>query len=286
MEFIIVTGMSGAGKSQAIKTLEDLGLFCVDNLPASLIPTVAELCAHSERRIQRVAFVVDVREGEFLGPLQEVLRTLREQGHAVRVLFFDADDQVLLRRFSESRRPHPLAPHGSILQGISLERQRMAQLKAEADIVLDTSDLTIHDLRRLLVSICHEDQPRNKTTITLVSFGYRYGLPPEADLVFDLRCLPNPHFHEELRRLTGRDPRVSNYLLQDPTVRSYLDRFWEFLRSSFPYYLREGRAYFTIALGCTGGRHRSVSAAEYLARQFQAEGREVGVRHRDIDKEE
>ncbi len=285
MEFIIVTGMSGAGKSQAIKTLEDLGVFCVDNLPASLIPTVADLCAHSEPRIERVAFVIDVREGEFLGPLEEVLATLRQRGHAVRVIFLEAEDQVLLRRFSESRRPHPLAAQGSILQGISLERKRMAQLKSEADMVLDTSDLTIHDLRRLLLSAFHDHRPGSKTTITIVSFGYRHGLPPDADLVIDLRCLPNPHFQEELRPLTGQDPEVAKFLLDDPRAGSYLEQLWGFLRFAFPFYVEEGRAYLTIALGCTGGRHRSVAAAEYLVGQFQAENREVGIRHRDIDKE-
>lgn len=285
MECIIVTGMSGAGKSQAIKTLEDLGVFCVDNLPASLIPTVADLCAHSEPRINRVAFVIDVREGEFLGPLEEVLVTLKQRGHAVRVIFLEAEDHVLLRRFSESRRPHPLAPQGSILHGISLERKRMAQLKSEADMVLDTSDLTIHDLRRLLESAFRDHRPGSKTTITILSFGYRHGLPPDADLVFDLRCLPNPHFQEELRPLTGQDPEVAKFLLDDPRARSYLEQLWGFLRFAFPFYLQEGRAYLTIALGCTGGRHRSVAAAEYLVGQFQAEGREVGVRHRDIDKE-
>ncbi|MGH7370513.1 MAG: RNase adapter RapZ [Candidatus Methylomirabilales bacterium] len=285
MEFIIVTGMSGAGKSQAIKTLEDLGVFCVDNLPATLIPTVADLCAHSERRVKRVAFVVDVREGEFLGPLQDVLATLRQHGHIIRVLFLEADDQVLLRRFSESRRPHPLAPQGSVLRGISLERERMASLKAEADMVVDTSDLTIHDLRRLVVAAFRDDRPGSKTAITFVSFGYRHGLPPDADLVIDLRCLPNPHFREELRPLTGRDPKVAKFLLDDHEAQSYLEELLTFLRFALPYYLREGRAYLTIALGCTGGRHRSVSAAEFLAQQLQGDGREVGVRHRDIDKE-
>ncbi len=285
MEFIIVTGMSGAGKSQAMKTLEDMGVFCVDNLPATLIPTVADLCAHSERRVTRVAFVVDVREGEFLSPLEDVLATLRQHGHTIRVLFLEADDQVLLRRFSESRRPHPLAPQGSVLRGISLERERMASLKAEADMVVDTSDLTIHDLRRLVVAAFRDDRPGSKTAITCVSFGYRHGLPPDADLVFDLRCLPNPHFREELRPLTGRDPKVAKFLLDDHEAQSYLEELLTFLRFTLPYYLREGRAYLTIALGCTGGRHRSVSAAEFLARQLQGDGREVGVRHRDIDKE-
>lgn len=285
MEFIIVTGMSGAGKSQAIKTLEDLGVFCVDNLPASLIPTVADLCSHSEQRIDRVAFVIDVREGEFLRPLQEVLTTVRDRGHAVQMVFLEADDRVLVRRFSESRRPHPLAPQGSILEGISLERQRMAQLKTEADRVIDTSGLTIHDLRRLLVGTFRDHRPGGKTTITFVSFGYRHGLPSEADLVFDLRCLPNPHFHDELRPLTGQDPAVSKFLLDDPRVCSYLERLWEFLHFALPYYLHEGKAYLTIAFGCTGGRHRSVSVVEYLIRRFQAEGLEVGVRHRDLERE-
>lgn len=285
MEFIIVTGMSGAGKSQAIKTLEDLGVFCVDNLPASLIPTVADLCAHSEQRIDRVAFVIDVREGEFLRPLQKVLATLRERGHAVHVIFLDADDQVLVRRFSESRRPHPLAPQGAILGGIGLERQRMTQLKSEADRVIDTSGLTIHDLRRLLVNTFRDHRPGSKTTISFVSFGYRHGLPSEADLVFDLRCLPNPHFQEELRPLTGQHPAVAKFLLEDLNVTSYLDQLWEFLHVTIPYYLREGRAYLIVAFGCTGGRHRSVCVAECLSRQFQAKGLEVGVRHRDIEKE-
>ncbi|MGH7478104.1 MAG: RNase adapter RapZ, partial [Candidatus Methylomirabilales bacterium] len=258
---------------------------CVDNLPATLIPTVADLCAHSERRVNRVAFVVDVREGEFLGPLEDVLATLRQHGHTIRVLFLEADEQVLLRRFSESRRPHPLALQGSVLRGISLERERMASLKAEADMVVDTSDLTIHDLRRLVVAAFRDDRPGSKTAITCVSFGYRHGLPPDADLVFDLRCLPNPHFREELRPLTGRDPKVAKFLLDDHEAQSYLEELLTFLRFTLPYYLREGRAYLTIALGCTGGRHRSVSAAEFLARQLQGDGREVGVRHRDIDKE-
>lgn len=285
MEFIIVTGMSGAGKSQAIKTLEDLGVFCVDNLPASLIPTVADLCAHSEQRIDRVAFVIDVREGEFLRPLLEVLATLRERGHAVCVIFLDADDQVLLRRFSESRRPHPLAPQGSVLEGINLERQRMAQLKSEADRVINTSGLTIHDLRRLLISTFRDYRPGSKTIMTFVSFGYRHGLPSDADIVFDLRCLPNPHFQEELRPLSGQDSAVVKFLLDDPRARSYFDELAKFLRFAVPYYLREGRAYLTIAFGCTGGRHRSVMAVEHLASQFQAEGQEVGIRHRDLDKE-
>src|SRR3972149_1572947 len=167
MEFIIVTGMSGAGKSQAIKTLEDLGVFCVDNLPATLIPTVADLCAHSERRVNRVAFVVDVREGEVLGPLEDVLATLRQHGHTIRILFLEADDQVLLRRFSESRRPHPLAPQGSVLRGISLERGRMASLKAAADMVVDPSDLTIHDLRRLVGAAFRPARPGSKPGISV-----------------------------------------------------------------------------------------------------------------------
>ncbi len=161
----------------------------------------------------------------------------------------------------------------------------MAQLKSEADMVLDTSDLTVHDLRRLLLSAFHDHRPGSKTTITIVSFGYRHGLPPDADLVIDLRCLPNPHFQEELRPLTGQDPEVAKFLLDDPRAGSYLEQLWGFLRFAFPFYVEEGRAYLTIALGCTGGRHRSVAAAEYLVGQFQAENREVGIRHRDIDKE-
>ncbi len=285
LEFIIVTGMSGAGKTAASRCLEDLGYFCIDNLPAALIPKVAELCAQSEKRIDRVALVIDAREGSFLDVLEDVLADLRRSGHRVRMVFLDASDDALVRRFSESRRPHPLAPTGSASQGIQAERQRLGQLRAKADLIVDTSGFTVHEFRKLLAT-SFLDLPRSpRTVLTLVSFGYRHGLPVDADLVFDARCLPNPHFVSALRPLTGRDPAVKSYVLGFPQGRRYLEQITAFLHFALPLYGQEGRAYLTIAIGCTGGRHRSVVLAEALAEQLGGVGQQVSVRHRDVERE-
>lgn len=285
IDFIVVTGMSGAGKTAAIRCLEDLGFFCIDNLPVSLIPKVAELCAQSEKRIERVALVVDAREGRFLEGLFDILTGLRREGHMVRVVFLDAGDEVLVRRFSESRRPHPLAPGGSALEGIRAERERLTHLKGRADLVIDTSGFTVHEFRKLLATSFLELPASERTALSLVSFGYKYGLPVDADLVFDARCLPNPHFVDSLQPLSGRAPEVVEYVLGFPQSRSFIERILDFLKVTLPLYVQEGKAYLTIAVGCTGGRHRSVVLAEELARLLRGVGHEVAVRHRDVDRD-
>ncbi len=284
IDFIVVTGMSGAGKSAASRCLEDLGFFCIDNLPVTLIPKVAELCAQSEKRIERVALVVDAREGRFLEGLFDILLDLRREGHVVRIVFLEASDEALVRRFSESRRPHPLAPGGSALEGIRAERERLAHLKATADLVIDTSSFTVHEFRKLLATSFLDLPAPQRTSLSLVSFGYKFGLPVDADLIFDARCLPNPHFVDALRPLTGRDPQVVEYVLGFAQTREFMTHIQEFLRFTLPLYVQEGKAYLTIAVGCTGGRHRSVVLTEELARLLQEAGHEVSVRHRDVER--
>jgi UPF0042 nucleotide-binding protein len=284
IDFVVVTGMSGAGKSAASRCLEDLGFFCIDNLPVALIPKVAELCAQSEKRIERVALVVDAREGSFLDGLFDILEDLRRNGHLVRVVFLDSSDEVLVRRFSESRRPHPLAPGGSALAGIRAERERLAHLKNKADLVIDTSGFTVHEFRKLLATSFLDLPTSARTALSLVSFGYKFGVPVDADLMFDARCLPNPHFVEALRPLTGKAPAVVEFVLGFAQTLGFLERTLEFLKFTLPLYVQEGKAYLTIAMGCTGGRHRSVVLVEELARLLREAGHEVSVGHRDIDR--
>ena len=286
LDFIVVTGLSGAGKSAASRCLEDLGFFCIDNLPAALIPKVAELCAQSEKRIERVALVIDAREGRFLDDLFAMLSDLTREGHQVRVVFLDASDEVLLRRFSETRRPHPLAQGGSALDGIQAERQRLAHLKARADLVIDTSSFTVHEFRKLLATAFLDLPPAPRMALALLSFGYRYGLPVDADLVFDARCLPNPHFVETLRPLTGRTSGVIEYVLGAAQSQAFLEQVQGFLNFALPLYVHEGKAYLTLAVGCTGGRHRSVVLVEELARRLREAGHEVSARHRDVERTE
>ncbi len=283
-ELVIITGMSGAGKSQAIKCLEDIGFFCIDNLPTTLIPTFVRLCTQSERGIQRVALVIDVRGGEFLNSLFDILTTLKAEGHIVKIVFLDARDEALVRRFSESRRPHPLAVGKSALTGISAERQLLARLRDEADFVVDTSALTIHELKQFLFQAFLARPASSRIALSLVSFGYKYGLPFDADLVLDIRFLPSPHFNDVLRPLTGADPEVGQFLMKAAVTKPYLDRLTEFLDFIIPLSEQEGRAYLTIAFGCTGGRHRSVFLAEHLAAHFRECGHPVSIRHRDIEK--
>ncbi len=283
-EVVIITGMSGAGKSQAIKCLEDIGFFCIDNLPTTLIPTFVRLCTQSEGVIERVALVIDVREGEFLSSLFDSLAMLRAEGHAVKIVFLDARDEALVRRFSESRRPHPLAAGKSALIGIAAERDMLARLRQEADLIIDTSALTIHELKRFLSQAFVVQSGTAKLTLSLVSFGYKHGLPFDADLVFDTRFLPSPHFIDDLRPLTGLDPQVGQFLMKAAATKPYLERLLDFFNFVTPLYEEEGRAYLTIALGCTGGRHRSVFLAEQLAGHFRGSGYLVTIRHRDIEK--
>ena len=281
--FIVLTGLSGSGKSQAIRALEDLGYFCVDNLPTTLIPTVAALSLRGNRDIERVAIVVDVREGNFLSSFPRIFRGLRKMPRLNPVLIFlEASDTALVRRFSETRRPHPLAPGRSASEGIRDERARLNAIRGMADEIVDTSDMTVHELRRFFMELSR-GRSRTALVITLLSFGYKYGVPVDTDLMFDVRCLPNPHFVPTLRPRTGRDRAVVKFMEKDAPTREFIGKLEEYVRYVVPHYIAEGKSYLTIAIGCTGGRHRSVMIAERLRRSLaDIRGARVRVRHRDI----
>ncbi|MEW6546945.1 MAG: RNase adapter RapZ [Bacillota bacterium] len=280
-QLVIITGLSGAGKSLAVRTLEDLGFFCVDNLPPELIPKFAELC--QQGRLQRVALVVDIRGGEFFGEVFSALEHLEAVGLPYRIIFLEASDEVLVRRYKETRRRHPLAPHGGILEGIQEERRRLQELRGRAHIVLDTSDLSPQKLREEVMQLF---AGRRRGLIVVVrTFGYKHGIPLDADLVLDVRFLPNPNYVDSLRDLDGTDPRVRDYVLRWPVSRRFLRLLGGLFRFLLPQYVAEGKTQLTVAVGCTGGRHRSVVVAEYLADFFRRLGHTVLTEHRDIGEE-
>lgn len=282
--FIVVTGLSGAGKSATIRALEDLGYLCVDNLPTVLIPTLADLDLGADTREDGVAVVVDVRDRSFLDRFADVFKALRDRHRLqIRLVFLEASDAALLRRFNESRRPHPLAPAGSVIEGILTERARLGPIKAMSDLVLDTSDLTVHELRRIFGEFVEGKDGRARLTVTLLSFGYKYGVPPESDLLFDVRFLPNPYFVPELRALSGKDPGVRAYVCRAETAAPFLDKTADLLEFLVPRYRHEGKRYLTIGIGCTGGRHRSVVMAEQLGTRLAGvAGAGWRTRHRDV----
>jgi RNase adapter protein RapZ len=285
ISFVVITGLSGAGKSYAIKCFEDMGFFCVDNLPTTLIPTFADLVARSNQTASRVALGVDVREGEYLTHLLDTLGELRGRGHAVEVLFLEASEEALVRRYRETRRRHPLAPEGNLVEGIRAERKALSTMREVADRIVDTSTLTVHQLKDRLIEMYVSPGQRTGLTISLVSFGFKHGVPFDADLVFDVRFLPNPHFVEGLRPLDGRDARVREFILSHTESRELLRRLEDFLGFVLPAYQREGKAYLTVAIGCTGGRHRSVALVEELKGFLQRLGLAASVVHRDMDRE-
>ncbi|MGB5697574.1 MAG: RNase adapter RapZ, partial [Polyangiales bacterium] len=262
---VVITGLSGAGRSTALRVLEDAGFFCVDNLPPGLAPQLLGLIER-ERKLGRVGLGMDVRTGMFLSEVESTLAELEASGHRVQVVFLDCADDVLVRRFSETRRPHALSRTGDLQSAIELERVRLGVLRDRADIVIDTTSLTVHDLRHHLMDYIGRDSDRPSMVVRLVSFGFKYGIPVHADLVFDLRFLPNPHFVESLRPKTGMDPEVSAYVLGAPETKEFFRHLQSLLDFLLPQYAREGKAYLTIALGCTGGRHRSVAVSEQLGR--------------------
>jgi UPF0042 nucleotide-binding protein len=280
---VILTGLSGAGKTQAIRALEDLGFFCVDNLPSAMIPTMAELASRADDGLEKVAIVADVREGGFLKEFPRVFRRLQSMpGITPRLIFLEATPSTLVRRFSETRRPHPLAPDRSVAEGIQEERAKMNSIRAMADLILDTSNLTVHELRDVFMRMSRDEGERAAMVVTVVSFGYKHGVPMDADLVFDVRCLPNPHFVETLRPLTGRDRAVVRYMRRYGATREFLDQLTAFLTFALPQYVQEGKSYLTVAIGCTGGRHRSVMIAEELKKTLAGvKGITVRVKHRD-----
>ncbi len=285
LQFVVITGLSGAGKSVAIKVFEDVGYFCVDNLPTTLIPTFAELAARSTRAIQSVALGVDVREREYLSHLTDALRELRRLDVPVEVLFLEASDETLVRRYHESRRQHPLAGEGTLLDGIRAERAAMADFREIADRILDTSLMTVHQFRERLMELYGAQKARPGLKTTLISFGYKHGLPYDADLVLDVRFLPNPHFVDELRALDGRDPRIQDFIFTHDESRQLLERIQDLLRFLLPFYHREGKAYLTVAVGCTGGRHRSVALVEALRAFLERLDLPPRIVHRDIARE-
>ncbi len=281
--FVILTGLSGAGKTQAIRALEDLGYFCVDNLPSALIPTMAELAARADTGLEKVAIVADVREGGFLKEFPKVFRRLKAMpGIMPRLIFLEASPSTLVRRFSETRRPHPLAPDRSVAEGIREERTKMNAIRSMADLILDTSNLTVHELRDIFMRMSRDEGGRAAMVVNLVSFGYKHGVPMDADLVFDVRCLPNPHFVDTLRPLTGRDRAVVRFMRRHASTREFIDRLTSFLTFALPQYVQEGKSYLTVAIGCTGARHRSVMLAEELRKTLgDVKGVAVRVKHRD-----
>jgi UPF0042 nucleotide-binding protein len=279
---VIVTGLSGSGRSTAIHVLEDLGFYCIDNLPVVLMPRFLELCDGLGEGINRIAFGIDLRERAFFQELPAVIEQARRQGHRVEVLFLDAADSVLVRRFSETRRPHPQAEGGQPIDGVRLERERLAAVRASADRILDTTALTVHQLRSGLTRDYGEHAAQEGMSLFLTSFGYKFGIPTDADMVLDVRFLPNPFFVEELRAQSGLDQPVVRFLLDRPETKEFLEHTQSLLRFLLPRYLNEGKAYFTLALGCTGGRHRSVVLVEEIGRHLAADGHRVQMRHRDI----
>jgi UPF0042 nucleotide-binding protein len=284
LDVTVITGMSGAGRATSANVLEDLGFFVIDNLPPALIGKVAEL-ARGGSSPQRYGFGVDVRTGSFVEDLDEALAELRAIGARTRVLFLEASDDALIRRFDASRRPHPLADAERLLEGIQKERALLEELKGRADVVIDTSMLNVHELRDRLVAIFAADTTASSLQVDIVSFGFKHGLPLDADLAFDVRFLPNPHWVDELRPLDGRDEPVREYVMRQDEAKAYLTELQRLFELTLPAYEREGKAYLSIGVGCTGGRHRSVAMAEALGGVLGELGYRPHIRHRDVGRE-
>ncbi|MGB9069064.1 MAG: RNase adapter RapZ [Candidatus Acidiferrales bacterium] len=281
-QLVILTGLSGSGKGSVLNTFEDLGYYCVDNLPVSLIPTFSELYEGGRGEVERAALLVDAREGAQIDLLPSIYRKLASE-HAATLVFIEASDQALQRRFSETRRPHPLGHGLGIAEGIRQERRRMAPIRRLADEIIDTTKFTVHDLRQVILKRFQNPGLR-PLVVSVVSFGFRYGIPADADLVFDVRFLPNPHFVPRLRPFSGKDARVARYIRSFPQTTEFLRRVESLLGYLIPHYVREGKSYLTVALGCTGGRHRSVAIAQVIRRSLQKKGYPAKVVHRDLDK--
>lgn len=286
MRFVIVTGMSGAGRSSAMRILEDDGFFCVDNLPVSLLPTFMQLTEDSSEQIERVALGLDIRVGEdALRETASVLKELKESGYQFEILFFEAGTPVLVKRYKETRRVHPLAKRGRVDSGIEAERKLLAELKSSADYIIDTTTLLIRDLKQELERIFLKEEEYQNFYLTFVSFGFKYGIPTDADLVFDVRFLPNPFYVEELKPLTGNDQEVYDYVMKFPNAGEFLNKLKEMLDFLIPNYIIEGKNQLVIAIGCTGGKHRSVTLTNALYKEY--ENSEYGCKkeHRDIEKD-
>ena len=281
-ELVVITGMSGSGKASVLKAFEDLGYYCVDNLPVGLIPRFAELAGQSAE-IERTALVVDVREGRQLEELPAIVKSVRRM-IATKVIFLEASDSVLLRRYSETRRPHPLGTHSPVKASLAAERRHLRHIRAMADLVIDTSKFNVHELRSHIIELFQKKEKGRNILVSCVSFGFKHGVPDDADLIFDVRFLPNPHFVPEFRPLTGRHPKVAKYIRSFPQTTEFIQRISDLLIYLLPHYIHEGKSYLTIAFGCTGGQHRSVMIAEDVAKHLKKAGYRVKVAHRDSPK--
>lgn len=285
LELVIVTGLSGAGKSEAVRCFEDMGYFCIDNLPPSFINNLVELFSLPDSKIKKVALVCDVRGRQYFKPLIKVLDELEKRGIRKQILFLEATDDVLVKRFKETRRRHPLALEGQIIDGISQERELMQILRGMADLIIDTSQMEIHELRDEIRTSFLGSEKQRAMMITVTSFGYKYGIPLDADMVVDVRFLPNPHYVARLRSHTGEDKAVRRFVLGRKETKVFLDKLLDMLTFLIPFYIAEGKTHLVLAIGCTGGTHRSVSIAEEVAKFLLKKGYDVTLRHRDIEKE-
>ena len=286
MRFIIVTGLSGAGKSEATNALEDMGSFCVDNLPPKLIKKFAEVCKQSKGSIDKVALVMDIRGGIFFDDLFESLSELSKEQFQYEILFLDTSDEVLVKRFKEKRRSHPLAPGGRVITGIELERQKLREVKNKADVIIDTSKYAIKDLREEMArKFGDEEMPEKQMAITILSFGFKYGIPVDSDLVFDVRFIPNPFYIPELKPFSGNDEPVKNYVMEQTETQTFLQKANDMFEFLIPNYQKEGKRQLIISIGCTGGRHRSVAIANSIYETLRANNHDVYVEHRDIKED-
>lgn len=279
---VIITGMSGAGKTQVVRAMEDLGYFCVDNLPPMLIPKFAELCVQSAGKVNRIALVVDIRGGEFFDTLVQALEELESQGHLYEIMFLEASDETLIRRYKETRRRHPLALTNRISEGISHERDRLEHIRGRATHIIDTSDMTTTQLKDKVVNLFAGEREQERMNITVVSFGFKYGIPLDADMVFDVRFLPNPFYVESLRRKSGRIPEVGDYIWKWPVTQQFMERLGGLVDFLVPNCIKEGKSQLVIAIGCTGGLHRSVFVAHRIYESLRSKGYKVTIEHRDI----
>jgi UPF0042 nucleotide-binding protein len=285
LKLVIITGLSGAGKTLAMRVFEDHGYFCVDNLPPALIPTFMELCSHSLKKINKIALVIDIRGGGFFDKLFESLNEMADSGYDYEILFLEASDEVLIKRYKESRRRHPLALEGRIVEGRASERQIMSRLRDEADYIIDTSNKKPSELKEEITMRFIEQGREERLLINLVSFGFKHGIPLDADLIFDVRFIPNPYYIDELRPCSGKDKEVKDFVMNWPESRQFLKKLLDMVQYLIPFYIREGKTQLVIAIGCTGGRHRSVVITNELAGMLKANRHRVTVDHRDIDKD-
>jgi len=283
MRFVILTGLSGAGKTQTIRNLEDLGFFCVDNLPPTVIPKFAEACYQTNGNIDKIALVIDIRGGKFFDDLFESLTFLKEQGYLYEILFLEASDEVLVKRYKESRRKHPLAPEGRVLNGIATERKKLKDVRERADHIINTTKLSARELTEKINDIyAEEGQIETKLMITVLSFGFKYGIPVDSDLVFDVRFLPNPYYIPELKQYSGNEKPVRDYVLEYEGTKTFIEKLMDMLEFLIPNYKKEGKRQLIVSIGCTGGRHRSVAIANKVYELLEQGGYTVNIDHRDI----